>query len=347
MKIKELATHIIEFIKAKKGYCILAAALIVLVIVALCNLNIETVDQHNARKNDETQKRQELLAELEGSDKASETVSGQSVLTAGGTTETANSPTDVSNSPTGVSNSSIDMGSTDLTASSEEGAASDSFNGQTSGSQSSNTGSTNQLGNQNQSQSISQSQSGNQNQSQSANQSQSGNQNQSQSANQSQSGNQNQSQSANQSQSGNQNQSQSTSQSQSGTSSSPGQEDQYIIVTVKITCDSVIDNPDLTTSANIPSNGIFLETKTAVKSGETVFDALKAVCTDNGMSYTYSGPASSAYITSIGGLNEKECGKYSGWKYKVNGTISGKSCSTYKLSNNDVVQWYYATSVNQ
>ena len=51
-----------------------------------------------------------------------------------------------------------------------------------------------------------------------------------------------------------------------------------------------------------------------------------------------------AYISEIAGLKEKQCGKYSGWKYKVNGVVPGVACSSYELHENDVIEWYYAAN---
>lgn len=117
---------------------------------------------------------------------------------------------------------------------------------------------------------------------------------------------------------------------------------EYIAVTIKISCEKVLNHPDLKTAAAIPADGIFLNTKIAVKKGQTVFDALAAACADNGISYVNNGSAHSAYISSIGGLAEKECGRYSGWKYQVNNVVPGVACSSYELNEQDEILWYYA-----
>ena len=119
---------------------------------------------------------------------------------------------------------------------------------------------------------------------------------------------------------------------------------EYITVSIQISCEKVIDHPDLNTAANIPASGIFLNTKTVVKRGGTVFDALKAACADNGISYVNNGSSYGAYISSIAGLSEKECGRYSGWKYKVNDVIPGTACSEYELGEGDKILWYYVAN---
>lgn len=130
---------------------------------------------------------------------------------------------------------------------------------------------------------------------------------------------------------------------QKETTTKKQEETKNIVVSIIISCDAVLNNPDLNTSAQIPENGIFLNAKTVVKKGETVLQALENACKDNGISYVKEGSAYGFYISSIGGLAEKECGKYSGWKYKVNGEIGSTSCSSYVLEENDEIVWYYVT----
>lgn len=365
-RIKEKQTKIIEWIKAKKGYCIGAAALIVLLVLGLQFLDIETVEQHNARQNAETEERQEILAQLEAQseeqqDSVVDAVSKEAINEQG--EDNAASGTALITADTNQENGEVgnDEATNKETANAEatnqntDGSSNGNANADTSATeqnQSSNVGQSDSQGisnNQNQSQTInqsgSQSTANNQNQSQSTNQN--GGESITNSQNQSQTTNQNQSQSATNNQNQSQGSGENASQESGGNTSDSQSPEEYILVNVKIVCDSVVNHPDLSTSAKLPANGIILQEKTAIKKGETVFDALKAVCTDYGISYTNRGPASSAYVTSIGGLAEKECGKYSGWKYKVNGAVSGKSCGAHKLNNNDVVEWYFAISTTQ
>lgn len=74
--------------------------------------------------------------------------------------------------------------------------------------------------------------------------------------------------------------------------------------------------------------------------GATVYDALCGL----GLSVNASSTAYGVYVSAIGGLAEKEHGGSSGWKYSVNGTYPGTSCSAYVLSDGDVVVWQYALS---
>lgn len=74
--------------------------------------------------------------------------------------------------------------------------------------------------------------------------------------------------------------------------------------------------------------------------GATVYDALKAT----GVSMNASNTQYGIYVSSIGGLAEKEHGATSGWMYSVNGVTPMTACSNYKLSNGDKIVWYYVTS---
>lgn len=120
---------------------------------------------------------------------------------------------------------------------------------------------------------------------------------------------------------------------------------EYRIVSIQIVCQSVIGNPDLKTDAKLPADGILLtETKIPIKKGETVADVLSYACNAYQISYQDRGSSYGAYIYAIGGLEEKQCGKFSGWKYKVNGEVISYACSSCELEENDRIVWYYATN---
>lgn len=115
---------------------------------------------------------------------------------------------------------------------------------------------------------------------------------------------------------------------------------EYILVHITITCSKAVGHKDLNTSADIPENGIFLDKDIAVKSGSSVYDALITALKDNNINYTEN----SGYITGINNLNEKECGKYSGWKFRVNNVYPNVGCSGYTLSDGDNILWGYVLS---
>lgn len=77
----------------------------------------------------------------------------------------------------------------------------------------------------------------------------------------------------------------------------------------------------------------------ALEQGATVYDALKAT----GVSINATDTQYGIYVSSIGGLAEKEHGSSSGWMYSVNGVTPMTSCGNYTLKNGDSVVWYYVT----
>ncbi len=71
--------------------------------------------------------------------------------------------------------------------------------------------------------------------------------------------------------------------------------------------------------------------------GASVMDALAA----SGFSYNSGGTQFGVYISSIGGLAEKQYGATSGWTYAVNENYPSTSCSNYMLDDGDAVTWVY------
>lgn len=347
-RIKELGNKLLKGMKANKGYCIVAAALVVLVAAVVLNLNIETPEEHNQRNNKEAEQRKELLASLEETASDNGDTDTSNAGAASGESVFDETSSVISSAQAVSADNEAVGGIENPDAGQEESQNQSSVNQEDTASNSGNQGSSSASAGM--SQGGSQSVSNSQNQSQNSNETVSNSQNQSASTNETTSNSQNQSQNTSQNTAGNQNQSQNSNnnQSQGNSSSANAQpEEQYIVVNVTIVCDNVLNHPELSTTATIPSDGMILREKTVVKKGETVLDALKAVCTDYNISYNCRGSASTAYIVSIAGLAEKECGKYSGWKYKVNGVVSGKSCGSHQLADGDEVQWYYATTYTQ
>ncbi len=121
--------------------------------------------------------------------------------------------------------------------------------------------------------------------------------------------------------------------------------EEYISVTFKIGCENVLGDEALKTDAVIPEDGIWFDGKIKVKSGSNVYQVLKAVCEAKNIKYVNESGESSAYISSIGGLKAFECGKESGWKYKVNGYIPNVGSSDYYLSDGDCCEWYYVKNI--
>lgn len=146
-----------------------------------------------------------------------------------------------------------------------------------------------------------------------------------------------------------------TTQNQQAETQKPAQTDnteqetekQSITVTIEVTCKNALSY--ISTAQNgeglnldLPKSGYIIEKQSiTLKKGATVFDALSSVCSSNGVSLKYQ---NKAYIQSIGGLAEMDCGRSSGWMYRVNGENPMKAASKYTLSDGDKIEWYYVTS---
>lgn len=117
--------------------------------------------------------------------------------------------------------------------------------------------------------------------------------------------------------------------------------------TIEIRCNTILNNiADLTSGKEsyVPSNGIILPTsKISFSEGETVFEVLKRACSAAGIQLEYSWTPlyESYYIEGINHLYEFDCGEQSGWMYKVNGWFPNYGCSSYELSEGDVIVWTY------
>ncbi len=79
------------------------------------------------------------------------------------------------------------------------------------------------------------------------------------------------------------------------------------------------------------------------KEGMTVLDILLQTAKEKNLAAVYTGSKSSAYVTSIGGLSEKQHGSSSGWVYTVNGETIMRPCGKCTLSPDDKVVWRYIT----
>ena len=123
---------------------------------------------------------------------------------------------------------------------------------------------------------------------------------------------------------------------------------EYILVHLTVSCSKILGHPDLSTSAMLPDDGIIIDTYIAVKKNCTAFEALRDTLSENNISlgYNYSALYKTHYIYEIAGLNEKECGKYSGWKYSVNNVYPSIGCGNYTLSDGDNLFFGYVTDIS-
>ena len=95
----------------------------------------------------------------------------------------------------------------------------------------------------------------------------------------------------------------------------------------------------------VPKNGIMLDNyKATLKSKSTVYDLFKKACNDKGITYTAKDTMYSVYIVGINNIDEKDCGKDSGWMYSVNGSFPNVSVDSKKLKDGDKVVFTYTCS---
>lgn len=117
---------------------------------------------------------------------------------------------------------------------------------------------------------------------------------------------------------------------------------------ITIECKSILDNMDDLKPEHekyVPKNGIMLNNyKTTLKSKSTVYDLLKKACNDKGITYTAKDTMYSVYIAGINNIDEKDCGKDSGWMYSVNGSYPNVSVDSKKLKDGDKVVFTYTCS---
>lgn len=118
-----------------------------------------------------------------------------------------------------------------------------------------------------------------------------------------------------------------------------------ITVYLTVDCTDVIGKENLSTSALI-GNGQWLTLKPiVVPLGSSVYDVLSyAHSLGYGIDFTEDNSIMNGYIVSINNLYQKECGGWSGWTYKVNGTSSPVSCTKKIVSDGDEVIWFFTTS---
>lgn len=92
----------------------------------------------------------------------------------------------------------------------------------------------------------------------------------------------------------------------------------------------------------IPENGIVLNaTKVEIQEGDTVYSILNRVCKENGIALN----ASNGYVRYINQIGEFDVGKSSGWLFKVNGQLPSIGSSSYKINENDVIEWRFTVQV--
>lgn len=120
--------------------------------------------------------------------------------------------------------------------------------------------------------------------------------------------------------------------------------------TLTIECHTLLDNLDNVKESKqkyVPASGVILKkTKVPFTEGETVYDILKRTCKKAGiqLEVSYSGGYGSYYVEGIGHLYEFDCGRESGWVYRVNGKQPNYGCSNCVVQKGDNIVWSYTCS---
>lgn len=127
-----------------------------------------------------------------------------------------------------------------------------------------------------------------------------------------------------------------------------------VTVTLEIRCDTLssdmskLENPAI--EKYIPKDGTILARTTYKGTTEnTVFDALNTLCRNNDiqLDFDYTPVYESYYIKGINYIYEFDGGNLSGWMYKVNDWFPNYGCSSYYLSDGDVIQWVYTCDLGK
>ena len=90
---------------------------------------------------------------------------------------------------------------------------------------------------------------------------------------------------------------------------------------------------DLQSNYQVPAGGKIFEKKMKIKEEDTVMDILKRTGVELDIS--------KGYVAGIDGLYEFDCGKNSGWMYRVNGKFPNYMAGKCTLHDGDKVEWLY------
>lgn len=124
-------------------------------------------------------------------------------------------------------------------------------------------------------------------------------------------------------------------------------EEEVLTCTIQINCSTILDNMDILDPGKekyVPENGIIMSTsKVEFVKGETVFDVLKRACEQARIpvEYEWTVEYGGYYVQGINNLYEFDCGRKSGWLYKVNGWYPNYGSSNYEVEKDDVIIWNY------
>ncbi len=114
---------------------------------------------------------------------------------------------------------------------------------------------------------------------------------------------------------------------------------------ITIDCSSILSKTDNLKEGHedfVPQNGIILKkTKCIFNDGDSVFNILEKVCSENGIRLSARDTVYGIYVVGINNLDEFDCGTASGWVYTVNGKSPSYTCGKYKVSVGDEIVFKY------
>lgn len=118
--------------------------------------------------------------------------------------------------------------------------------------------------------------------------------------------------------------------------------------TVTVECKSILDHMDDLKEGHeefVPSDGYIIKNYSySGKQGDTAYDALKTACSDSQIKLTSQKTAYGIYISGINNLDEFDCGKQSGWMYKINNKYPNTTCGNVTISAGDSIVFEYVCS---
>lgn len=127
-----------------------------------------------------------------------------------------------------------------------------------------------------------------------------------------------------------------------------------VTVTLSIRCDTLssdmskLENPAI--KDYISADGVILPPSTYNGTTDnSVFDALNTLCRNNDiqLDFSFTPVYDSYYVKGLNYLYEFDGGSLSGWMYKVNGWFPNYGCSSYYLSDGDVIEWVYTCDMGK
>lgn len=116
---------------------------------------------------------------------------------------------------------------------------------------------------------------------------------------------------------------------------------------ISVSCDTILKRPELLAEEKrelLPTDGKILDAREVTfEEGESAFDILLRVLKEEKIHIEFMETPlyDSVYIEGIGNIYEMDCGKLSGWMYKVNGNFLQVSSSEYQPKSGDEIEWVY------